>query len=86
MAYTPPAINAANFDVAEATYPAANDVRDNVNYGPSTGAEFNGDLVLPAAGDVKNTVQYGADGTEYTGTYVAAGGGIWMPRARQVGV
>jgi hypothetical protein len=51
-----------------AVYPVANDVRNNVDYGP-TGADYNGDLVSPAVGDVKVGVGYGADGTEYTGTY-----------------
>jgi len=59
---------------AGAVYPAANDVRNGVDYGP-TGADYDGDLVLPVIADVKGGVSYGADGTELTGTYAAGGGG-----------
>jgi len=55
------------------TYPAPDDVRNGVDYGP-TGTEYDGDLVLPVAADVKLGVGYGADGTELTGTYAATGG------------
>lgn len=54
-------------------YPIEDDVRDGVDYGPSS--EYDGDLVLPAEADVKAGVKYGADGTEYTGTYSGGGGG-----------
>jgi len=59
---------------AGAVYPAENDVRNGVDYGP-TGADYDGDLVLPVVADVKSGVSYGADETEYTGTYAAGGGG-----------
>lgn len=58
-----------------AVWPIENDVRNNVDYGP-TGADYNGDLVLPAQTDVKTGVGYGADGTEYTGSYSGGGGGV----------
>lgn len=69
--------------LATATFPVENDVRDNVNYGP-TGAEYNGDLVLPVIADVKSGITYGADGTEYTGTYEGGGGGTGVSRGRVV--
>lgn len=62
-------------------YPAANDVRDGVDYGP-TGTEYDGDLILPAIGDVRLGTGYGADGTEYTGTL--SGGGSGVSRGRIV--
>jgi hypothetical protein len=64
-------------------YPAANDVRDGVDYGP-TGVEFDGDLVLPVEADVKLGTGYGADGTEFTGTYAAGGGWSGISRGRAV--
>jgi hypothetical protein len=57
-------------------FPVENDVRNNVDYGP-TGVEYNGDLVLPVITDVKSGVSYGADGTEYTGTYAGGGSGAY---------
>jgi fibronectin-binding autotransporter adhesin len=57
--------------VASTGYPALTDVRTGVSYG----AGLTGTLAVPAASNVKTGVQYGAGGTEYTGTYTAAGGG-----------
>jgi len=66
-------VYSTEIETGSGVYPAANDVRDGVDYGP-TGIEYYGDLVLPAAADVKLGTGYGADGTELTGTYAAAGG------------
>lgn len=54
--------------------PAVTDVRAGVGYDDE--AKTLGTLALPAEADVKTGVGYGGDGTEYTGTLVAGGGGV----------
>lgn len=54
--------------------PAVTDVRAGVGYDDE--AKTLGTLALPAEADVKAGVGYGGDGTEYTGTLVAGGGGV----------
>lgn len=56
--------------------PQHKDVRNAVNYGYYGESLEAGQLVLPATSDVKLNVQYGDDGTEFTGTLVAGGGGV----------
>lgn len=53
----------------ECDLPVEEDVREGVQY---DNGQAEGNLVLPAEEDVKASVQYGANGTELTGTLVAA--------------
>lgn len=69
-------------ELAEPTQPAVGDVQDGVAYND---AASTGTLTLPTEAQVETGVTYGAGGTEFTGT-LSAGGGVWMPRARQIGV
>ncbi len=56
--------------------PLEGKVRLGVNYGYYGEALVGGQLHLPAIADVKAGVGYGDDGTEFTGTLVAGGGGV----------
>jgi len=67
---------------ASPDYPAEGDVEAGVVYGDSV---YEGTFVVPAEADVEDGVGYGADGTEFEGTLVPGGGGVYRPVARVLG-
>jgi len=75
VTYNPGAANYIQYPTTGSTanYPtqlAPGNVRDAVVHGSTTGT-----LELPAEADVELGVGYGEDGTEFTGTLAAGGGG-----------
>jgi hypothetical protein len=62
-------LSGPGYSVSSVTYPAATDVRSGVTYG---GGTYTGNLTLPAASTVESGIHFGANGTQYTGTLVAA--------------
>lgn len=68
--------NGTSFDVSSTgnlVVPTTSDVRSGTTFGSSSG--LTGVLVLPVVGDVRTAVGFGANGTEFTGTLSASGGG-----------
>lgn len=55
-----------------AVFPSEDDVQLGVQYGPVTGIEFTGNLVLPTEAQVEDGIGFGASGTEFTGTLGAS--------------